>query len=86
MKSNQMSAMQSFSGASNPNRITLPKYSEYQEEQPLYPHPLEDAARAEKQENRHTTGKNMARQALLDQIKYNEVKRNIERQSDLAMG
>ena len=80
------SAMKSTSGASNPNRITLPKYSEYQEEQPLYPHPLEDATRAEKQEMRLTAGKNMARDALLDQIKYNEIKRGIEKQSDLAMG
>lgn len=74
------------SGASNPNRITLPKYSEYQEDQPLYPHPLEDAKRAESQGQRLLDGKTMAKQALLDQIRYNDVKRGLERQSDLAMG
>ena len=67
------------SGASNPNRITLPKYSEYQEDQPLYAHPLEDAKRAESQGLRVIAGKSMAKQALIDQIKYNDVKRDLER-------
>ena len=71
---------------SNPNRLTLPKYSEYQEEQPLYPHPLEDAKRAQDQDQREITKKNMAKQALLDQIEYNKIKRALEKQSDKAMG
>jgi len=41
----------------------------------LYPFPIEDAARTEDQDEHRKVNKNDARQALLTQIQYNDMKR-----------
>ena len=45
----------------NPHHLQFPKYYEFQDEQPLYPFPLEDAMRTESQNNHATNSKLMAR-------------------------
>lgn len=62
--------------------MNFPKYFEFQDEQPLYPYPLEDAKRSESQNNHAYQSKVMARNALLDQISYNKVKKEEELQAE----
>lgn len=45
----------------------------------LYPYPLEDAQRAATQADIKLTSQQLNKQALLDQIKYNSMKRRIEK-------
>ena len=52
----------------------------------LYPYPLEDAQRAATQADLKLTSQQLNKQALLDQIKYNKMKRRVEKQSDLDIG
>lgn len=52
----------------------------------LYPYPLEDAQRAATQANLKLESQQLNKKALLDQIKYNQMKRRIEKQSDLDIG
>lgn len=46
----------------------------------LYPHPLEDAQRAATQADHKEKSQMLNKQALLDQIKYNHLKRRIEKE------
>jgi isochorismate hydrolase len=71
---------------SNPHQLQFPKYYEFQDEQPLYPFPLEDALRTESQNKHAMNGQLMTRNALLDQISYNKIKREAEKNADNYMG
>jgi hypothetical protein len=52
----------------------------------LYPFPIEDAARTEDQHVHRKVNVNDARAALLDQIKYNDMKRQINKEQELRFG
>lgn len=52
----------------------------------LYPFPIEDANRTEDQEKHREINKAEARQALLNQIQYNDMKRQINKQQELQFG
>lgn len=45
----------------------------------LYPYPLEDAQRAATQADLKLTSQQLNKKALLDQIKYNKMKRRVEK-------
>ena len=52
----------------------------------LYPFPIEDAARTEDQHAHREINKGDARNALLDQIQYNDMKRQINKEQELSFG
>ena len=52
----------------------------------LYPFPIEDAARTSDQTVHRNVNMNDARNALLDQIKYNDMKRQINKEQELRFG
>jgi len=70
----------------NPHNHNFQRYYEFQDEQPLYPFPLEDAQRAEGQLIHIQQSKLMARQALLEQIQYNKQKRELEKKAEMQVG
>lgn len=83
---NSKGKMMRMSTLSNPNHMNFPKYYEFQDDQPLYPYPLEDAQRAESQANHAIQSKLMARNALIDQINYNKLKKEAEKKVEQDMG
>lgn len=52
----------------------------------IYPYPVEDAKRSECQNMQMEMTKNIAKESLLEQIRYNEMKRKVEKNTDLVMG
>ena len=52
----------------------------------LYPFPIEDANRTEDQYEHRKVNKDEARAALLEQIKYNEMKRQVNKEQELRFG
>ena len=52
----------------------------------LYPFPIEDAARTADQQEHRDINQSDARNALLDQIKYNDMKRHINKEQELRFG
>lgn len=52
----------------------------------LYPFPIEDANRTEDQYAHRKVNQIESRNALLDQIKYNDMKRQINKEQELRFG
>lgn len=52
----------------------------------IYPFPVEDAKRSDCQHMQIEMTKNIAKESLLEQIRYNEMKRKIQKNTDLIMG
>ena len=52
----------------------------------LYPFPVEDATRTMTQINHKAKAKEQARTALLEQMEYNQMKKKIQKASDLMIG
>jgi len=52
----------------------------------LYPFPLEDATRDHTQKDHKLRSQELNKQALLDQMRYNKIKRRMDKESDMNVG